>query len=176
MLAAALTSRKHHTVLCQRNGLCVRLLILLGSILRYRGNPGIIAYFTIYTIKLRLLSMSRDNLAVQGHPSTADVFPCHEKGRPASCNADVMCPANILQVRSERSVNLQVMLAQQESIAQLMSLYEAVSMESQGSSQASQPQLQAVKQESRIGKACLKQDRSACHETWHVQVNCHLGK
>lgn len=54
---------------------------------------------------------------------------------------------------------MQVMLAQQESIAHLMSLYEAASMEGQVSSQASQPQLEAVRQESSVGKACLKQDR-----------------
>lgn len=60
---------------------------------------------------------------------------------------------------------VQVMLAQQESIAHLMSLYEAVRMEGPSASQASQPQLQAVKQESSLGKACLKQDRSAWHKT-----------
>ena len=60
------------------------------------------------------------------------------------------------------------MLAQQESIAHLMTLYEAVRMEGQGPHQASQPWLQAVKQESSVGKACLKQDRSACQTAWHV--------
>lgn len=56
---------------------------------------------------------------------------------------------------------VQVMLAQQESIARLMSMYEAVRMEGPSACQASQPQLQAVKQESSMGKAGLKQDRSA---------------
>ena len=54
---------------------------------------------------------------------------------------------------------VQVMLAQQESIAHLMSLYEAVRVEGPAACQDSQPQLQAVKQDSSKGKACLKQDR-----------------
>lgn len=166
MLAAALNSYKHHTMVCQSNwnSLCVRLLISLGGI---AGRCGTVAYFADCTT----------NQAVEDYPCC--VRPAHQTCFPVMRRVD-QCPViliwstSILQVRPERSANLsvggclQVMLAQQESIAQVMSLYEAVCMESQGSSQASQPQLQAVKQESSVGKACLKQDRSACHETWHV--------
>ncbi|KAL3153975.1 hypothetical protein ABBQ32_013531 [Trebouxia sp. C0010 RCD-2024] len=78
--------------------------------------------------------------------------------RSAALNADSLTAR---QRQSWEDAFAQVMLAQQESIARLMSMYEAVRMEGPSACQASQPQLQAVKQESSMGKAGLKQDREA---------------
>ena len=102
--------------------------------------------------------------------------PCHVQGTPAffDTRASEVAKYSRGQTRAALSTYcwlgffMQVMLAQQESIAHLMTLYEAVRKEGQGSGHTSQPQLQAVKQESSMGKACLKQDRSACHTTQHV--------
>ena len=73
----------------------------------------------------------------------------------------VACKRQLTTVRSSACGHLQVMLAQQESIAHLMSLFEAIRAEGQKLSWTPglKPVLEAVHQESNTGKVRLREDR-----------------
>jgi len=93
---------------------------------------------------------------------------------PLAATHAIICNLAICQHHMQHSsqCGMQVMLAQQESIAQLMTLYEAVRSQSEEELQQvlghgyGQPnhQLEALHQEHALGQAHIKKDR--CCFTW----------